>query len=270
MVNHDNVPSNSRIFFCTFSLYQPEDVAPGGLSIEQQVALNPFAEIIESKPKHGIFVMHTTISEVYERLWVAHEADVGIEAHIEMRGLFDRYRWSTSTFKSNNIKTIDGKCGVKKDRKYIHGLILERGGYERLDRVIRSFRGSMVQELRRIIGNISFGSKDQVRGDWACRRKKVDEEGKPCGPYEGHFVPDLVQLNYAKEWEHAFERLARQYNCPFNYSSLPFGASSYPFGPPNCEQMPEDFGDYREKTCSCCGRTYCKWLGPNGKMAGCL
>merc|ERR1719265_1160943 len=68
MVNHCGVPSTARFFFCTFSMYQPEDSAPGGLTISEQVGLNAFAKIIESKPMHGMFVLHTTLSEVYDRL----------------------------------------------------------------------------------------------------------------------------------------------------------------------------------------------------------
>jgi hypothetical protein len=45
-----------------------------------------------------MFVLHTTVSEVYDRLWVAHEADVGIDAALQIRGLFDMYRWSVEKF----------------------------------------------------------------------------------------------------------------------------------------------------------------------------
>ena len=68
MVNHSGVPSTARFFFCTFSMYQPQDGAEGGLSIDEQIAMEPFAKIIEAKPTHGMFVLHTTISEVYDRL----------------------------------------------------------------------------------------------------------------------------------------------------------------------------------------------------------
>merc|ERR1719456_1276407 len=100
MVNCLSVPSTARFFFCTFSMYQPQDGAEGGLSISEQIALEPFAKIIESKPTHGMFVLHTTVSEVYDRLWVAHEADVGIDAELQMRGLFDMYRWTVEKFET--------------------------------------------------------------------------------------------------------------------------------------------------------------------------
>ena len=41
-----------------------------------------------------MFVLHTTIAEVYERLWVVHEADLCVDAKLQLRGLFDLYRWT--------------------------------------------------------------------------------------------------------------------------------------------------------------------------------
>eukprot|EP00971_Amphidinium_carterae_P088579 1752790-Amphidinium_carterae.1 len=66
LVNHCGVPMEARFFFCAFSLYQPGDsegIAAGGLTIDQQVELQPFKKIIESKPKHGMYVVHTTLAE---------------------------------------------------------------------------------------------------------------------------------------------------------------------------------------------------------------
>ena len=54
---------------CTFSLYQPNDHADGGLSVDAQVKMAPFMRI-------------TTSSEVYDGLWVVHEADIAIESHV--------------------------------------------------------------------------------------------------------------------------------------------------------------------------------------------
>merc|ERR1719277_1222342 len=50
MVNYHSMSLEVRLFFCTFCMYQAEDGAPGGLTIGEQLALNPFAKIIEACP----------------------------------------------------------------------------------------------------------------------------------------------------------------------------------------------------------------------------
>ena len=78
-----------------------------------------------------MFVLHTTVSEVYDRLWVAHEADVGIDAALQIRGLFDMYRWSVEKFELiSAVKTSEGTCSVEKDCVVIENLINQRGGYD--------------------------------------------------------------------------------------------------------------------------------------------
>ena len=89
-----------------------------------------------------------TVSEVYDRLWVAHEADVGIDAALQIRGLFDMYRWSVEKFELiSAVKTSEGTCSVEKDRVVIENLINQRGGYDRLDGAIMVFRKKMLGEL---------------------------------------------------------------------------------------------------------------------------
>merc|ERR1712008_251743 len=80
------VPKETRIFFCAMCLYQPEDSTIGGLSIREQLTMKPFQSIINHRPQHGMFIIHTTISEVYERLWCVHEVDEAINAKIEICG----------------------------------------------------------------------------------------------------------------------------------------------------------------------------------------
>ena len=47
---------------------------------------------------------------------MAHEADVGIDAKLQMRGLFDMYRWTTEKFEAAAaVKTSEGNVGVEKD-----------------------------------------------------------------------------------------------------------------------------------------------------------
>ena len=103
------LPSNTTVFFCTLCIYQPEDGAPNGLSIAAQLEQAPFAkvtshasvhlmafmsrssdgnalaQIIASRPKHGMCVLNTTSVEVYDRMWCVHEVDEAIEAGVGTR-----------------------------------------------------------------------------------------------------------------------------------------------------------------------------------------
>lgn len=238
MVNHSGVPSTARFFFCTFSMYQPQDSAAGGLSISEQIALEPFAKIIESKPTHGMFVLHTTVSEVYDRLWVAHEADVGIDAKLQMRGLFDMYRWTVEKFESAAaVKTCDGKVGVEKDRAYIEGLIMTRGGYERLDGVIAEFRKKMLVELKVLLeqpspplppsrgSQASFDKSenwvlDWKKFDWSIGTFDVNHDYNRC---------DVVWM-YRDQWKLVSDCMLKSYDV--RLMMYPSGTASYPLGAP--------------------------------------
>ena len=89
----DELELETRVFYCGFSLYQPQvcdhmhtcmlactsasmdafmqDEHPDGLTINEQLAQDPFTEIIHLQPKHGMVVIHTTLAEVYVRMWYA-------------------------------------------------------------------------------------------------------------------------------------------------------------------------------------------------------
>ena len=104
MINMFLLPKETRIFFCTLCMYQPQDNATGGLSIAQQLTRNPFAEIISQRPSHGMYIIHTSISEVYTRLWCVHEVDECEANGIDMFGAFDPASWNDTALK--NMATI--------------------------------------------------------------------------------------------------------------------------------------------------------------------
>jgi len=231
MVNKSDVPSVARFFFCTFSMYQPEDGAQGGLSISEQIKLEPFAKIIESRPKYGMFVLHTTVSEVYDRLWVVHEADVAVTANVLIRGLFDMYTWTTEQFRvAASVKTIEGKCGVENDRAYIDGLILARGGYERLDCVIKKLRTRMLEDLGILLNcndtktsgssmGSSSGSMSHCEStayfDWNSFH--LSDYGCPGG--DNGFSRTQREWKYHRAWCESMERVREAFDGPVDILS---------------------------------------------------
>jgi len=143
------VPKETRIFFCTLCMYQADDGAIGGLTIQEQLAMRPFQTIIYQKPQHGMFILHTTISEVYERLWCVHEVDEAFEAKIRICGAFDSTSWNTKALKSivTSLSTKIAKCEGESDKEMLTNLVNDRGGFDRLDRIIRDVRKQSIQDL---------------------------------------------------------------------------------------------------------------------------
>ena len=273
-VNHLGLPSSARFFFCTFSMYQPEDHAPGGLTISEQLKLEPFANIIASKPTYGMLVLHTTISEVYDRLWVVHEADVGTHAQLQIRGLFDMYRWTIDKFEAAaEVKTKEGKVGSEEDRTYIDELIKQRGGYERLDLVIKAFRQQMGTELRELLlinqpeshgtgtSKTPAGYVTLRRADWQW---KFDFMGGGRGSmYRDEVSSSEVSWDFAQFWNNAIARLRTHFRIFRSTSPLhayPMGRCSFPLGFPyrlDYCSIDDDDGDPESFRCVLCDGARC-------------
>jgi len=142
------LPKDARMFFCTLCMYQPEDGAQGGLSIQEQLDLGSFAKIIELKPKYGMYVIHTTCYEVYKRLWCVHEVDEGVLAGIEIHGAFDSGSWTLEEFDSiiQDVQTSKSECQPQ-DKVMLTKQIETRGGFTRLDATIVNFRQQARKDL---------------------------------------------------------------------------------------------------------------------------
>ena len=93
-----HMPLSTRIWMDAFSLYLPEDGAHGGLMHAEQ--FDASSEVIESRPALGVFVVHTTTANVYERLWVLHELWLASKFGLQRKGLVDTNQWSTANFSS--------------------------------------------------------------------------------------------------------------------------------------------------------------------------
>jgi len=146
------LPKDCRVFFCTICQYQPEDGAPGGLTIEQQLNMNPFTQVITSRPKYGMYVVHTLLSEVYDRLWCVSEVYEARKAGIEITGIFDPHTYSIKVMnRSINIKTENASCATESDKVKLTAKIKAGGGFIELDKVIHRFRKNAKRDLKMAI-----------------------------------------------------------------------------------------------------------------------
>lgn len=108
------------VFFGTFSQYQAEDNVVNGLTIAEQLAIKVFDKVIETRPKYGMAVIHTTLSEVHDRLWCVDEVHKARKAGIKVFGLFDPSVWSLLDFhRTATIQTENATCFDENDGETI-------------------------------------------------------------------------------------------------------------------------------------------------------
>jgi len=237
LVNHRGVSSTTVVFYCNLSMYQPEDGATGGLTIGQQLALKPFAKIIEAKPLHGMFVLHTTTFEVYSRMWTVHEVDEAVLEEIDIRGLFDMYRWGHEKFNAAlSIDTSNSQCRPE-DKLFLSELIASRGGFSRLDKKITTFRKQMEKEMDEFLKRTMEKDDDEphgkeerehyFKGDWwkGCLQVDRDDDGS-----------ERIEWKYHKSWKQAMARVGASLTADLKdgddlIKAYPLGDDGCPFGP---------------------------------------
>merc|ERR1712048_514706 len=131
---------------------------------------------------------------------------------------------------------MGGKCGVEKDRAYINGLIMQRGGYERLDDGIKQFREQMYEELQVLLdstcqnttpyaacSNTASTFMSWKSLDW---NDSVEEDyGNGWGSDIG-FVRSKRTWKYHAEWCKAMDRVREAFDGP-EYILSPYHRVGY-------------------------------------------
>eukprot|EP00435_Cladocopium_sp_Y103_P007776 s3932_g2.t1 len=137
------------LWCCTFAQYQPEDGA--GPSLKEQLSLDPFKIVIQSRPKHGMLVVHTTKADPYDRLWCVHEIDEALDSKLDVTGI------GTYSLGGRNVCTRTAKCGCPADEKRIRSVIESKAGdYERLDSAIKAFRNTLLKRGTSVVAEIQI------------------------------------------------------------------------------------------------------------------
>ena len=75
------------LWFCAFAQYQPGDEAfDPGPTVAQQLALDPFGQVIRSlAAPGGMVVVQTSLGDVYARLWCVYEISEALKAQAGRR-----------------------------------------------------------------------------------------------------------------------------------------------------------------------------------------
>jgi len=179
--------ADDHLFFCTLSMYQPEDGAAGGLSIGEQLELRPFAAIIDSRPGKGMQLLHTTLFDLYKRTWTVHEVDEAMHANIHMEPLFDtstrddsfEMRWEEGAIHAlmEGVNTAESECRPE-DKAMLFALIEERGGFQRLDEQIMRARHEMSEimhhETKQAMGMVHMRTAAGGEFQWEYGARSQD------------------------------------------------------------------------------------------------
>eukprot|EP00933_Yihiella_yeosuensis_P058179 TRINITY_DN5846_c0_g2_i2.p1 TRINITY_DN5846_c0_g2~~TRINITY_DN5846_c0_g2_i2.p1 ORF type:complete len:424 (-),score=46.78 TRINITY_DN5846_c0_g2_i2:428-1699(-) len=160
----------TAIWFCTFAQYQPGDMEGDcGPGVAAQLALNPFGKVIESNPRYGMLVIHTTCAELYGRLWCVFEVNEAQNSNVEpsaamsMAYFLEAY-WSDDGDKVESVDTASASCWSKDDEAMIKGKIEAGIGYDGLNSRIKEFRISSLARIANIMCQFTEWCHDTYPG----------------------------------------------------------------------------------------------------------
>ncbi|CAK9046436.1 Hypothetical protein (Fragment) [Durusdinium trenchii] len=143
-------------WFCVFSMYQPGDV----ITIQEQLELDPFGRVLSTMNQlsqqafdeaRGMVVIHTSASEVYERLWCVFEIGKATLDGVPTKAACSFayiVAQSSRSKESLQVFTENARCSVPEDEERIRELMMsDFGGAEMLNRMIWDFRLAMMRQM---------------------------------------------------------------------------------------------------------------------------
>lgn len=139
------------VWFCAFAQYQPGDEKGDcGPGVAAQLALDPFRVVIDSNPRFGMMVIHTSTAELYGRLWCVYEVNASNDSEVVCSGamsmnyfqeyMTERLLNNKSSEEICKCQSEEARCWSKDDEAMIKAKIEKGIGYEALDQKILDFR----------------------------------------------------------------------------------------------------------------------------------
>lgn len=150
-----SIDFDTPVWFCALSQYQPSDGF--GPSVAEQLSMDPFKCVIESKPKHGMIVVHTAESELYTRLWCVYEINTALSCGVSTTAAVS-FSYAAKTMErlrkaeehqdadssplrlAFSVDTEKAVCKTAADSEMIRARISAAGGYKSLNETIYGFR----------------------------------------------------------------------------------------------------------------------------------
>jgi len=153
------------VWFCTFAQYQPGDMEGDcGPGVAAQLALDPFKKVIASRPRFGMLVIHTSVAELYGRLWCVYEVNASENADL-LTHAATSLKYFVKTDKEfqdlsetglsedearrqvAGCNAAEARCWSADDEKMIKGQIETGIGYDALNEKIFQFRSQSMMQM---------------------------------------------------------------------------------------------------------------------------
>lgn len=152
------------VWFCTFAQYQPGDMEGDcGPGVAAQLAMDPFKKVIEDNPRYGMLVIHTSVAELYGRLWCVYEVNASQDHNVltsaapSMLYFMQCYTRGEEGESPEDICAVSSQeatCWSPEDEKMIKQKIEEGIGYEALNDKIFNFRNAALTRMARAAQNL--------------------------------------------------------------------------------------------------------------------
>jgi len=162
----EHIARDTAVWFCGFGLYQPED--RNGPTIQQQIKLNPFAQVISSDPvkssRGRMIAVHTTQADLWKRMWCVREVREAMTQGVKVKAAFSKEY--VNHFKSEYSMMINNGCahqdgldaaGItvrtaladcrKEDKPMLLQELSKHGTLSAVDKVTTDLRASLVKHL---------------------------------------------------------------------------------------------------------------------------
>ena len=135
----------------------------GSAALESLVAIHPArlhaeqidaaSTVIESRPRLGLFVVHSSAVNVYSRLWVLYELWFAQQLKVKCQGLVDATRWPAELFSLEAAaidKALETLAGVSRwqDRVYLLRNRLADVELSAVAQSARTFFEQILEDLR--------------------------------------------------------------------------------------------------------------------------
>jgi len=162
----EHIARDTAVWFCGFGLYQPED--RHGPTIQQQIELNPFAQVISSDPvkssRGRMIAVHTTQADLWKRMWCVREVREAMTQGVKVKAAFSKeyvnhFKSEYSTMINNGCTHQEGldAAGItvrtaladcrKEDKPMLLQELSKHGTLSAVDKVATDLRASLVNHL---------------------------------------------------------------------------------------------------------------------------
>ena len=220
VVNHAGVPPEARLFFSTFSMFQPVSGGSSGFSTCPQPERDPIAAILSLSPKHGVYVVHTTKADVCSDLWVVNAICEAIAKEVPIHGVLDFYACKSAL--SDHVAALwPSALAALSISDRAPSESKARQGFDRLDVAIADVHAKMAAQFAEL------AAKNGTRQEDDFARCNLGNSTTTCFDWRKYWGGDnawdgcsrawqlsSVEWKFQDKWVMSMARMRRCYHIP--------------------------------------------------------